>query len=342
VVLMDAVVSMSLRRVDVFDDAELERCHEVVAASERHERPYATPWSLQEERALYRAEDPAERRELWAVGDARGVTGVVLIELPLLDNTDMVWAEVHVDPDAAGRGFGSALVDLVIRRSTEEGRSTVLVPSAYAFERREDHPYRRFAERHGFALANTEMHRVLDLPVEEGLLRSMILEAAAHHRGYTIERYVDGVPPELLPTYCEVHNQLIVDAPTGEIEFEAEAVTPEIWLEREDQLRAARRLRSTVVALDGDRQVVGYSDVSIPLDDPENLHQWGTLVRRDHRGHRLGLALKARNLLEIQREYPGRRVVHTANAEVNENMIAINERLGFRPVEIFPEFLRRL
>ena len=170
----------------------------------------------------------------------------------------------------------------------------------------------------------------------------MIREAAPHHPAYTIERYVDGVPPELLPSYCHVHNQLVLDAPTGDIEFEAEALTPEIWLEREDQLRAARRLRSTVVALDGDRQVVGYSDVSIPLDDPENVHQWGTLVRRDHRGHRLGLALKARNLLEVQREHPGRRALHTANAEVNESMIAINERLGFRPVEIYPEFQRRL
>jgi GNAT superfamily N-acetyltransferase len=333
---------MDLRRVDVFDDAELERCHEVVAASERHERPYATPWSLQEERALYRAEDPAERREVWAVRDGRRVTGVVVIELPLLDNTDMVWAEVHVDPEATGRGFGSALVDLVVRRTKEEGRSTILVPSAYAFDRRDDHPYRRFAERRGFALANTEVHRVLDLPVDEALLESMIREAAPHHPAYTIERYVDGVPPELLPTYCHVHNQLVLDAPTGDIEFEAEALTPEIWLEREDQLRAARRLRSTVVALDGDRQVVGYSDVSIPLDDRENVHQWGTLVRRDHRGHRLGLALKARNLLDVQREHAERQVVHTANAEVNESMIAINERLGFRPVEIYPEFQRRL
>ena len=241
------------------------------------------------------------------------------------------------------RGFGSALVDLVVRRTKEEGRSTILVPSAYAFDRRDDHPYRRFAERRGFALANTEVHRVLDLPVDQALLESMIREAAPHHPAHTIERYVDGVPPELLPSYCHVHNQLVLDAPTGDIEFEAEALTPEMWLEREEQLRAARRLRSTVVALDGDRQVVGYSDMSIPLDDPENVHQWGTLsVRRDHRGHRLGLVLKARNLLDVQREHPGRQVVHTANAEVNESMIAINARLGFRPVEIYPEFQRRL
>jgi GNAT superfamily N-acetyltransferase len=333
---------MHLRRVDVFDDSELRQCHDVRAASERHERPYATPWSLQEEQALYRADDPAERREVWAVRDDGRVAGVVVIELPLLDNIDMTWAEVHVHPSLTGRGFGSALVDLVVRRTKEEGRSTILVPSAYAFGGREDHAYRRFAERRGFSLANTEVHRVLHLPADEQQLESMIREAAPHHTAYTIERYVDGVPPELLPSYCHVHNQLVLDAPTGDIEFEAEALTPEVWLEREDQLRAARRLRSTVVALDGDRQVVGYSDLSIPLDDRENIHQWGTLVRRDHRGHRLGLALKARNLLEVQREHPGRTALHTANAEVNASMIAVNERLGFRPVEIYPEFQLKL
>ncbi len=115
-----------------------------------------------------------------------------------------------------------------------------------------------------------------------------------------------------------------------------------MWQEREAQLHAARRLRSSVLALDGDWLVVGYSDLSIPLDDPQHIHQWGTIVLRDHRGHRLGLALKARNLLEVQREYPGRTALHTANAEVNAAMVGINERLGFRPVELYPEFQLKL
>jgi hypothetical protein len=102
-----------------------------------------------------------------------------------------------------------------------------------------------FAERRGFTLANTEVHRVLDLPVDEQLLASMIEEAAPHHAGYTIERHVGDLPTDLLPSYCHVYNQLALDAPTGDIDFEAEAITPEVWLEREAQLRAARRLRSS-------------------------------------------------------------------------------------------------
>ena len=169
-------------------------------------------------------------------------------------------------------------------------------------------PYRMFAERRGFALANTEVHRVLDLPVDEQLLESMIREAAPHHPATRSSGTSTVVPPDLLPSYCHVLQPAGAGrARPATSSSRRRRSRPEVWLEREAQLRAARRLRSTVVALDGDRQVVGYCDLSIPLDDPQHVHQWGTLVLRDHRGHRLGLALKARNLLEVQREHPGRR-----------------------------------
>jgi hypothetical protein len=34
--------------------------------------------------------------------------------------------------------------------------------------------------------------------------------------------------------------------------------------------------------------------------------------------------------------------VHTWNAEVNTHMVAVNDALGFRPVEYLAEFQRRL
>ncbi len=51
---------------------------------------------------------------------------------------------------------------------------------------REDHPYARFARKQGFTLANVEVHRVLDLPIETSVLESMRAEAAPHHEGYEI------------------------------------------------------------------------------------------------------------------------------------------------------------
>ena len=62
---------------------------------------------------------------------------------------------------------------------------------------------------------------------------------------------------------------------------------------------------------------------------------------RAHRGHRLGLAVKIANLRQLQDERPDLRQLTTFNAEVNEHMIGVNERMGFEPVERLGEFQKK-
>ena len=82
---------------------------------------------------------------------------------------------------------------------------------------------------------------------------------------------------------------------------------------------------------------MGYNDLVIPPEDLPNVWQWGTLVVAEHRGHRLGMAVKARGLKELQaRIGPDRTRILTCNAEQNGYMVSINERLGFRAVEVSP------
>jgi hypothetical protein len=40
------------------------------------------------------------------------------------------------------------------------------------------------------------------------------------------------------------------------------------------------------------------------VHESERAYQWGTSVRPDHRGHRLGLAVKAANLRLLQETHP--------------------------------------
>src|SRR3712207_7186814 len=42
-------------------------------------------------------------------------------------------------------------------------------------------------------------------------------------------------------------------------------------------------------------KVVGYTEIRVPSHHPGRAYQWGTLVDPAHRGHRLGIALKAAN-----------------------------------------------
>ena len=50
--------------------------------------------------------------------------------------------------------------------------------------------------------------------------------------------------------------------------------------------------------------MVAYTDIATTVHEPGRAYQWGTLVRGDARGHRLGLAVKVANLRLLQRERP--------------------------------------
>ena len=102
------------------------------------------------------------------------------------------------------------------------------------------------------------------------------------------------------------------------------------------------RARYETVALTPDRQVVAQSTLAMPLGESTHVYQWGTFVHREHRGHKLGLATKAVNLRAVQSARSDLTLVSTQNAETNAYMVAINERMGFRPFEVPAEFVKRL
>jgi len=53
------------------------------------------------------------------------------------------------------------------------------------------------------------------------------------------------------------------------------------------------------------------------------------LVLREHRGHGLGLRLKAANALRLMDELPEVSSIRTWNAASNAYMLAVNRRLGY-------------
>jgi hypothetical protein len=77
---------------------------------------------------------------------------------------------------------------------------------------------------------------------------------------------------------------------------------------------------------------VGYTELSAPPELGRSVTQEDTLVLREHRGHRLGMLLKAANLLQLAQVRPGYPAVTTFNAEENRHMLSVNEALGFVPM----------
>ena len=65
-------------------------------------------------------------------------------------------------------------------------------------------------------------------------------------------------------------------------------------------------------------------------------------MRPDHRGHRLGLAVKCALTRAIQENFPEAEYVRTQNAETNAPMVAINEAMGFEIHTVEGEFQKHL
>ena len=96
------------------------------------------------------------------------------------------------------------------------------------------------------------------------------------------------------------------------------------------------------VAIAPNGEVVAYNDLVVRADGPQQVMQWGTLVRREHRGRRLGMAVKVRGLQELARFAPEAKRVQTCNAEQNAQMVGVNEELGFRRVEAVLAYQRHV
>jgi GNAT superfamily N-acetyltransferase len=331
-----------VRPLAVHDDAEVAAAHVAVTASRNHGRPWAKRLSLRELTVDLRSPSTVERLEPWVALVDGEVAGLALQWFPLLDNTRFCWAEIDVHPRLRGRGAGSALVERVVARTREDGRATVLVETHVPDDARTSHSYVRFAEQHGFTYANTEIRRILELPVDPAELDRLAVAAATRHEGYRVESYVGRLPEELVASYCDCSNQLAVDAPTGEVDFEEESLTPETYAENLDRMTRQGRTMVHTVAVTADGEVVAYNDLVVSADDPHDVSQWGTLVRREHRGHRLGMAVKVRGLQELVRAAPSAERVQTCNAEQNDQMVGINVELGFRRVEALLAYQRHV
>ncbi len=334
---------MEIRPLNVEDDTEFTAYHAIRDAAEAYERPWYAQRTVEELRTEMRDEDPGERTVGVVAVDQGEVVGAGVAFLPTSDNLHLAFVTPWVAPDRRRRGIGTKVLDHLVALAAGDQRTELVMETGYPFEHREDHAYRKFAEANGFRLANTEVRRLLELPVDLRLLDSLAAEAAPHHAGYRIESFAGPVPDDLLPSLCDARNRLATDAPMGDLLVEAEAETPEMRRERETTWRAMGREMVTTVAIAADGVVVAYNDLMLMAGGNPYVSQWGTLVVASHRGQRLGMAVKVAGLRRLQQiAGPDRTHVQTCNAEQNAEMVRINERVGFEPVEVAPSFLRRL
>jgi RimJ/RimL family protein N-acetyltransferase len=335
---------VEIAEIDVHDDAQLEAFWSTARDGDAYERPYAVFWSLTAATIAMRSDSSSFERHPFAAIEDDEVIGTCLVMLPLRDNTHVAFVTPIVKPSQRGRGVGAALLEHGLDFVRSRGRDTVIteVNRPMAESGPGDCAGYALLSGHGFSDASVDLHRVLDLPVADERLDVLQAETEAHRDGYQLLQFAETVPDEHMAGYCRLQEAFNSEAPLGDLDIE-----PEVWdatrvREKEDLFRRSGRREWAVAALAPDGTMVALTEMMTSDHQPHIGWQSGTLVLREHRGHRLGLAIKVANLRAFQAEFPRVQTVHSWNAEQNGPMVAINDRLGFRPVEYLVEMQLKL
>lgn len=332
--------------VDPTDPASFDPWYAVYLAAQQHDRgEHGTPWQADELRAQLAQPGSGTWIEGW-LGTADGepvVSGTVFGSRD--HNTHRLVIYVETAPAQRRRGYGSAMLEHLERIAVEDRRTTLVAEMHWPYELGPSGagaPGREFAVRHGYELALGDVLRVLRLPVPDETLQRLAAEAAPHHRDYQLRTFASPVPEDIVAQWAALSALLMTEAPTGELDLEVEPGDVERFREHEDLMVRQGRRKLHTAAFDAAGELVAYTDFSLPDAEPERAYQWGTLVRRADRGHRLGIAVKVANLIRLQQDRPGTRFVYTGNAETNTHMVAVNDALGFEPVERLGEMQKKL
>ncbi|WP_168929529.1 GNAT family N-acetyltransferase [Nocardioides sp. GY 10113] len=308
------------------DDASaLERWATLTNAVAAVDAPWAFPVTPAEGAGRFRHGWDGEPSTPYLARVDGEVVGWGSVSVSEYDNLDLAWLGVAVHPAYRRRGHGSTLLAELVEAARALGRTSL------GMDGWESAAGAAFAERHGFvAKQSTINRRQLLADVAWAELDRRYDDALPHARDYAIERWAPPTPEGLLPALAEL-TSAINDAPTDGLDVEDEVYTADRVRAYETATRGRGERMYRVVA----RHVptgglAGQSVVAVEIDHPERGHQHDTSVVRSHRGHRLGLLLKAEMLRWLREEEPDLATIDTWNAESNDHMIGVNELLGYR------------
>jgi len=231
------------------------------------------------------------------------------------------------------QGVGWRLWRAVVDTSSAEHRSSLTwttfdaVPAGEAFSRRA-----------GGSVARVDRISELRLAgVDWALVRSWVDDCPARHAGYRLEFWEGDYPPELRGDAATLHH-IMQTAPRDALEVGDVMIDAEQVAELDRARREAGRDRWTVFVRDPHGRCVGGTEITFDPWEPAIGFQQNTGIDPAHRD--LGLAKWAKAVM-LERVRDDRSVVErirTDNAFSNAPMLAINDALGFGPVEVRTEW----
>lgn len=231
------------------------------------------------------------------------------------------------------RGVGWQLTRPIIDTAGAEGRSS-LVGSTFDSVL----AGRAFALRLGARAVRVNRTSELRMSdVDWDLVQSWIEAGRARPLGYSLDFWDGPFPKELAGDAAALHH-IVQTKPRDDLRVADVVLDADHVVGLDRALAEAGRQRWTIFVRDIGGRCVGGTEVTFePWDAPAALQQ-NTAIDEPHRGLGLARWVKASMLDRIRRERPEVERVRTSNAFSNAPMLAINNMLGFKIIEVRTEW----
>jgi len=318
-------MTVRIEQFDVASDpARLHGCYEIAAAAREEEVPGVPARALAFYRNRWTTGFGEMRRQTWVGSDETGrAIGYYLLILPDKENATITKCDLAITPACRRRGLGRALLEHCVSQAVLAGRERLVG------EISEGSPGSAFAAAAGARSGSAAVLRRLDIGAElPDRLASLRTAARPLADGYSLLTWIGPSPPDVLD------DQTLLSAAMADAPREA-GVDPQVWdAERTREmervcLSTGQQFYAAAARHEASGRLVAITQVSVEAATPGWGFQMNTAVLAAHRGHRLGLLVKAEMLDLLAAQEPTVRHILTGNAAENEHMIAINEQLGF-------------
>jgi GNAT superfamily N-acetyltransferase len=331
--------TLRITPLDPADTTGVEQYVAVTNAASSLDSPWEHPRTVHQIAGLLRRGWDGDAPHAFLAHDDSGTAlGVLELWTTDWDNVDLAWLWIVVHPDHRRQGVGSALMEHAFATAQELGRTKLGIDGWDSSE-----APAAFAARHGFTWASQAINRRQYLrELDLATVRQMYDDAAAVAHDYELVR-IEGRTPDAIVEQVAEMVAAINDAPLDDLDIEDEVFPPErVRAYEEAQILNGHRLYRLVARHRATGELAGHTVVAVEAERPTIGEQHDTSVVRAHRGHRLGLLLKAGMVLWLAEAEPQLETVDTWNAETNDHMIAVNEQLGYRVLGRGVQYQRRL
>lgn len=236
------------------------------------------------------------------------------------------YMHVAVLPAAQGRGAGSLLLDEVEQFARGHGGNRFVADVSD-----QDAVALAYVARRGYAVERLGFDSTLTLSEFDAAVFAGVIPAA-EAKGIRFFTLGDEPGDEVLHALYDLYGRTMVDIPG----YEAKRfMSYETWLKIVRDGEGCRP-EWVFIAAEGER-LVGATAMVVSGD---HLYTNHTLVDREYRGRGLALALKVLAIQAAARH--GATYMRTGNDSLNAPMLAVNRRLGYKPLAGYYTVVKRV